>query len=310
MLTTRELSSLLATGPVPLDGGLGTTLEQQGVDIADMLWSARAILDHPDQVRRAHERFLAAGAAIIISGSYQVSREGFIAAGLDAATADDALRRSVALAREAVIGAGAPGLVAASVGPFGAISHDGGEFRGDYGLPRKQLRDFHARRIEVLADADPDFLAVETIPDVREVVAAVDALGDLPAWICMSCADGSSTSAKQPIEDAVLAASTAPGVFAVGVNCTAPAYIPELLARIRSVTRLPVVLYPNAGRDWVDGDWVGESTGLQAEDVAHWLSAGAAVVGGCCETAPEDIALVSHMCATRRGSPAPPAASR
>jgi len=299
------LSSLLSTGPVPLDGGLGTTLEQQGVDIADTLWSARALLDCPEQVRRAHERFLAAGAAVIITGSYQVSREGFTAAGLDASVADDALRRSVTLAREAVSDSGARGLVAASVGPFGAISHDGGEFRGDYGRPRRELRDFHARRIDVLVDADPDFLAVETIPDVREVVAVIDAIGDVPAWICMSCADGSMTSAGQPIEDAVLAASTGSGVFAVGVNCTAPRYVPELIARIRSVTRLPVVVYPNAGRDWVDGDWVGESTGMRPDDVTHWLSAGAAIVGGCCETTPEDVALISHMCATRRESPRP-----
>lgn len=297
----------MASGPLPLDGGLATTLQMQGVDIDGALWSARALVESPDEVRRAHEQFLGAGAAVVTTASYQVSREGFVAAGMTARDADEALRVSVLVARDAVARAGATAYVAASVGPFGAISHDGAEYRGNYGLARGALRSFHARRIDVLASADPDFLAVETIPDIREVVAVVDALGDLPAWISLSCRDGATTCAGQPVEDAVLAASTSPSVFAVGVNCTAPQHLPELIGRIRGVTRLPVVVYPNVGRSWVDGAWTGETTGLAARDIGAWIAAGAALVGGCCETTPDDVALVAHMCFTRRESPVPSA---
>jgi homocysteine S-methyltransferase len=55
-------------------------------------------------------------------------------------------------------------LVAASVGPYGAILHDGSEYRGDYGLSEDALAQFHAPRMAALLAAAPDLLACETIP--------------------------------------------------------------------------------------------------------------------------------------------------
>ncbi len=165
--------------------------------------------------------FVEAGADVIISASYQVSRTGFVAAGLTSAQADDALRASVAVARQATDGTSAR--VAVSVGPYGAILHDGSEYRGDYGLTHRQLVDFHRERIDVLVDARPDLLAVETIPDLREAEALVDVLGEyptVPAWLSFSGADGSHLWAGQRIEEAALVAAGAPNVVAVGINCT------------------------------------------------------------------------------------------
>ena len=67
-------------------------------------------------------------------------------------------------------------LVAASVGPYGAMLADGSEYRGDYGLTVAELRRWHAPRLAALADAGADLLAIETIPTLDEGRALVELL--------------------------------------------------------------------------------------------------------------------------------------
>ena len=306
-------TDLFGDGPVVVDGGLSTQLVGQGADIAGPLWTGRALLDRPGTVRDAHAAFVRAGADVVISASYQVSRRGFEAVGLTAADADRALVASTRAARDAVASVpGARTLVAASVGPYGAILHDGSEYRGGYGLARADLAAFHRERLAVLVATEPDLLAIETIPDVEEALALADALADtadVPAWLVFSAADGERTCAGQPIEEAALVAASAPGVVAVGVNCTDPRHVAELVGRMRAVVDLPVVVYPNAG-----GAWDAETetwTGAYAEPgvtpsgpheafpeavVRSWRDAGAVAVGGCCGT---DARTVAALSATR-----------
>ncbi len=143
--------------------------------------------------------------------------------------------------------------VAASIGPYGAMLADGSEYRGRYGLTVTQLKDFHRDRLRVLAGTDADVLAVETIPEVEEAAAVAALLAETPgaaAWVSFSCADGQRIRSGAPIEEAVAAVATTPAVLAVGINCTAPEHVPELIGRIAAVTALPVVVYPNSGEAW------------------------------------------------------------
>jgi S-methylmethionine-dependent homocysteine/selenocysteine methylase len=292
------LGEVLAAGPAAVDGGLATELEARGYDLTGTLWSARVLQEDPGAVRDVHAAYFRAGAVVGISASYQASRSGFERNGLTAGQADAALARSVALVREArevvrAEGVTTPLLVAASVGPYGATLHDGSEYRGRYRLTHRQLVDFHRERLEVLAAAGPDLLAVETIPDVAEAEALVEVLADhpdLPAWLSYSCADGATTCAGQPYAEAVAVAVSAPTVRAVGVNCTAPEHVATLLAAGTGARAgRPYVVYPNAGRIW-DGaasEWNGDGTDrLPATAVRDWVGLGAALVGGCCGLGP------------------------
>ena len=273
----------LTTRPLVLDGGLGTLLESRGNDVSSSLWSARVLRDHPDAVRAAHAEFAAAGADVLITASYQVGFGGPI----PDADVDTLLRRSVSLAREA-----GDGLVAASIGPIGALRADGSEYTGDYGLDVEDLRRLHHRRLVVLADAGADLLAVETIPSALEVEALALELSDLgvPAFVSLS-ADSAGFAAPGTLAAALRIAASVPGVVAVGVNCCAPASVGPALADAPAV---PLVAYPNTGERWdaVTRTWRGDAAAL-ADDAPSWVTAGARLVGGCCRSTPADISAIA-----------------
>ncbi len=287
-------------GPVVSDGGLATELEARGHDLTDALWSARLLLDAPGEIVAAHRAFYEAGAIVATTASYQASFPGFAERGLDRAEVTALLHRSVALARQArdaVSGDGQRRFVAASVGPYGAALADGSEYRGDYGLTVTQLRDWHLPRLEALAGAEPDLLAVETIPDVVEAEALVAALAGLgvPAWLTYTV-DGSRTRAGQPLAEAFAVAAAAPEVVAVGVNCCAPADVTPAIACARAATDKPVVVYPNSGESWDarQRTWTGPSRYFP-ELARQWMAEGARVVGGCCRVRPSDIADIAEL---------------
>lgn len=294
----------LAAGPVVLDGGLSKQLESAGHDLSGGLWSARLLTQRPKALVEAHQAYYEAGARVAITASYQATFEGFARRGIEEAEAAGLLRRSVELAREAATraharGARGPLYVAASAGPYGAMLADGSEYRGRYGLSVDDLERFHRPRLEVLAAAEPDVLALETVPDAdeaRALLRAVRGLG-VPAWLSYSV-EGTRTRAGQPIDAAFALAAEAEEVIAVGVNCCAPEdadHAVELAARI---TGKPVVVYPNSGERWDARAraWCGATT-FTAERVAGWAAAGARLIGGCCRVGPAEVTRLAEQLA-------------
>ncbi len=290
-------------GPVVVDGGLATELEAQGFDLSDRLWSARLLVTEPAAIEAAHLAYYRAGAQVATTASYQASIEGFAAAGIERAAALRLVALSVELASRAraryreEIGDGRTLLVAGSVGPYGAMLADGSEYRGDYDPGTVALADFHRPRIEALVEAGADLLAFETIPTIREAEVLVGLLDDVatPAWLSYSCRDGRSTSAGEPIEAAV-AVGAHPRIVAVGINCTAPRHLPDLLAAARTATDLPLIAYPNGGERWdaASRRWLADDGGgYDPAEVASWAELGATWLGGCCGTGPADIAALA-----------------
>ncbi|WP_327370442.1 homocysteine S-methyltransferase [Streptomyces sp. NBC_01217] len=293
----RALDRALAEGTVLLDGGLSNQLEAQGCDLSDALWSARLLADGPGQIEAAHMAYVRAGAQVLITASYQATFEGFERRGIGRARAAELFARSVRLARRAAgaVEAGREVWVAASVGPYGAMLADGSEYRGRYGLSVRELERFHRPRVQALAAAEPDALALETVPDIDEAEAllrAVEGCG-LPVWLSYSVV-GDRTRAGQPLEAAFALASGDERVLAVGVNCCDPADADRAVRVAAEVAGKPVVVYPNSGERWDAGGraWVGEST-FDPGKVRAWQDAGARLVGGCCRVGPDTIAKLA-----------------
>ncbi|MEU1321769.1 homocysteine S-methyltransferase [Streptomyces microflavus] len=294
--TGPTLAEALAEGPVLLDGGLSNQLEAQGCDLSDALWSARLLADAPEQIEAAHLAYLRSGAQVLITASYQATFEGFGRHGIGPERTGALLARSVELARRAAGAArradpGREVWVAASVGPYGAMLADGSEYRGRYGLTVRELERFHRPRMAALAEAEPDVLALETVPDVDEAEAVVRVAEEtgLPVWLSYSVAGG-RTRAGQPLEEAFAVAAGREAVVAVGVNCCDPAEAEEAVRVAVAVTGKPAVVYPNSGEGWDAGGrgWTGRST-FDPGRVRAWTGAGARLVGGCCRVGPDRI---------------------
>lgn len=287
--------------PLLLDGGLATQLEAQGCDISNDLWSASLLRSDPGAIVAAHHAYLDAGAECLATASYQASREGFGKHGLSCDEADALMLLSVALAKRARREAQSGAAIAASLGPYGAMLHDGSEYVGNYGVSSATLRDFHETRLKLFDDAGTDVLALETIPSLQEAEVLCELLRHCktPSWVSFSCRDSKHISDGTRVSDAARLFDAHPTVVAVGVNCTSPQYVPALIQELRkSLSDKPILAYPNSGEvyDIRSRSWSGTVTpGDCAAAARVWIEAGAKIVGGCCRMGPRHIDAMASM---------------
>ena len=301
-------AALQGDATIVLDGGLATQLESMGCDLGSALWSARLLESNPRAIIDAHRAYLDAGASCIVSASYQASREGFMSIGKSAAEADALIVSAVELAKIAraeflddnpKVTRGP--LVAASVGPYGAAMHDGSEYTGQYSVSAAGLRHFHSERLRLLDHSDADVLAVETIPNIVEAAILSELLAEsgTPAWLSFCCRDSKSLSDGTPLATAAALFSGHARVLAVGVNCTRPEYVSELIESIKlAAADKAIVVYPNSGETYhvADNSWSGPACDFAADfNVAAWRAAGAKLIGGCCRTGPDNIAAMRRL---------------
>ncbi|XP_076311044.1 uncharacterized protein LOC143225465 isoform X2 [Tachypleus tridentatus] len=139
-----------------LDGGLATELMNFGFQLDDdPLWSSSLLATNPQSIVGVHESYLRSGSDIITTASYQASVEGFEKYfNVSVEEAEKLIGSSVSLAIQAcenfwnqyhfqmeLAGKTKP-LVAGSVGPYGAVLHDGSEYTGNY-VDNMTLEDPH-----------------------------------------------------------------------------------------------------------------------------------------------------------------------
>jgi homocysteine S-methyltransferase len=288
-----------------LDGAMATELERRGCDISGPLWSAHVLDQSPAAIAGVHLDYLRAGADCISTASYQVSAYGYRELGRSPRSAAHALQQSVAIAEQVrhEFAREDPRRVwiAASLGPYGAVLHNGAEYHGRYSIAFSDLVAFHAERLAVLAETGADFVALETIPSLDEAHAILRALAQTPsvsAWISFTCRGAFHVAHGELLEDCAAAVSDSPQVLAVGINCTAPHNLLNLIAEARRGARghKPVIVYPNSGETWdaATRSWRGDANTARFGELAQtWFAAGAQAVGGCCRTGPAHIAAVA-----------------
>ncbi|KAG9129723.1 hypothetical protein Leryth_015428 [Lithospermum erythrorhizon] len=237
----------------------------------------------------------------------QATLQGFEAKGLSREEAEALLKRSVEIAIEArdifnyraskgswdfiddvSAASQRPVLVAASVGSYGAYLSDGSEYSGIYpdNVSIDTLKDFHRRRVQAY---------VELLEDENIKI---------PAWLSFSCKDGINVVSGDLITDCAKVADSCRKVIGVGINCTSPRYIHDLIQSIQKVTDKPILVYPNSGETYVPEtkEWV-KSNGVQDEDfvayIGKWYEAGASLIGGCCRTTPNTIRAISRALSSK-----------
>jgi homocysteine S-methyltransferase len=307
---SNPIADCLALRPlVVLDGALATELERRGADLLDPLWSAKYLLEQPQMIRAVHLDYFRAGADVATTATYQATFEGFTRRGIGHDQAAQLMREAVALAASARDefwsapanrAARLRPLIAASVGPYGAMLGDGAEYRGHYAVTDRALAAFHRPRLEVLAQSGADLLACETIPCLREALVLARLLADFPsitAWISFSCRDGAHNCEGEEIARCAAELQECPQVAAVGVNCTSPGYVADLLRQMRERTDKPLLAYPNSGERYeaITKRWSGPHAATPFGEMARtWYQAGARLIGGCCRTTPDDIRAIGE----------------
>lgn len=298
-----------------LDGALATELERRGADLRDPLWSAKVLIERPELIQAVHLDYFLAGADIATTATYQASFEGFAGRAVARAQAEELMCRAVALAaaaretfwseRRHRAGRVWP-LIAASVGPYGAMLADGSEYRGRYAITDTELADFHGPRLAALARSGADFIACETLPCLREALVLARLLREFPgltACMSFSCRDAAVDSEGEDIGECAAALDGFSQILAVGINCTPPRFILELLQRMRARTGKALLAYPNSGQGYDAGTkrWSGAAEAPRGERARAWYAAGARIIGGCCGTTPQDISALRVALALASG---------
>lgn len=284
-MNAPELTTLLATGPMVADGGMGTSLIARGAPTGACLEALN--LDAPADVALVHRGFVEAGARLILTNTFGANRLRL--GGHGAADRAGAINRAgVSIARRA----GAP-LVGGSMGPLGVRLAP----YGRVGL--EDARAAYAEQAAALAEAGADLLVIETQSDLREIEQAVEAAREgAPRTAIVTCAtftrDDRTLLGETPAQIATRLVEL--DVAAIGVNCgEGPAQVLRVLRAMRPFAGdRPLVARPNAGGPVeVGGRFVYPATpSYVAEHALAFVTEGAAVVGGCCGTGPDHTAAI------------------
>lgn len=266
-----------------LDGATGSNLMAQGMPrgICTEQW----VLEHKDVIQKLQRAYIEAGSQVIYAPTFGGNRMNLKQHGLE-----DQIRdincRLVSYSREV---AEDQAFVAGDITTSGQFVTMDGEYTYEDAF------EMYREQILILKEAGVDLIAAETMINIEETLAAVDAANtvcDLPIMCTMTVeADGSIFSGGNAVE-AALALESA-GADAVGINCSVgPDQLVSVVRNIREAVSIPVIAKPNAGMPVIDdqGNAVySMSPEAFAEHMKVLTENGASVVGGCCGTTPEFI---------------------
>jgi len=294
------------------DGAWGTELAKRGLGVGEApeKWN----LEHPEEVQAVAEAYVNASPDIILTNTLGGTRPKLERAGVTGGGSDIILtntfggsrfklekagmgevvaevnRIGAELSRRA---AGDQALVFASVGPTG-------EFMAPLGtVSEQEMVACFAEQIKALVEGGVDAILIETQTDLAEAKAALRAVREntnLPAVTSMTFDQGPrgyATMMGVKPEQAAEELSEA-GADIVGANCGGGIeQIIEVITLMRPATDLPMWAKPNAGLpELVDGQTIFRQTPEEmASQFAELVEAGASIIGGCCGTTPEHIAL-------------------
>jgi len=261
------------------------------------MWSAKVLFDQPELVTALHEDFIKAGADVICLNAYAVTPERVARDG-DVSMFEPLQRAAVEAARRACDASDRTVRIAGCLPPLVASYH------AELVPHDTQCQESYARIADLQAE-NVDLFMCETMSCVREAVAAVSAAKSTgkPVWAAFTTDDGAGRSLRsgEPLIDGVTAAVDA-GADGVLVNCTSPEAVLDAMP-VLADGGVPYGGYANgfvaaatlSAGGTVDGlvtrqDLDPESYARHAES---WVTAGATIVGGCCEVGPAHIAAIA-----------------
>lgn len=295
----RLLEKLKAQSPLVLDGGLATTLEQAGCSLKTSLWSSEVLKNNPTQIKQAHQAFTDVGADILLTSTYQASYQTFSDIGMKATEIDQLYNTAVNQIMEATTD---KQVIVGSLGPYGAYLSDGSEYTGVYDLSKEDYFQFHKTRIEALVKRGIYDFVFETVPNFEEIKAIVEYIvphyTNQTFWLSVTVNEDGDLSDDTEFEKlCAYIKQYAERIPVFGINCSSVAGINKAISKGLKNVPQTIALYPNGGAQYnaVEKEWesVGNQ-GLIVEQIPDWLDQGVKIIGGCCQTTPENIKSIKE----------------
>ncbi len=303
-MMTDTLSALLSTRDWLLaDGATGTNLFNMGLSAGDApeLWN----VEHPDRIKALYRGAVDAGSDIFLTNTF-----GGNASRLKLHAADNRVRElnriSAELGREVADASGRRVIVAGSVGPTGEIFQPMGSL-----THTRAVEMFH-EQAEGLKAGGADVLWVETMSAAEEYKAAAEAarLAGMP-W-CGTMSFDTAGRTMMGLTSAAMAdmvEKLAYPPLAFGANCGVGAsdLLRTVLGFAAQGTERPIIAKGNAGiPKYHEGHIHYDGTpALMAEYAVLARDAGVRIIGGCCGTMPEHLAMMRQALETRPKGPRP-----
>jgi 5-methyltetrahydrofolate--homocysteine methyltransferase len=292
----HTLESLISEHPyVLLDGAMGTMLFAAGLEHGHPpeLWN----LEHPELVMQVHRGYLQAGARVLLTNTFGGNRLRLALHGAQGRVAE--LNRAAAsLLRQVVIEDATNGrpaaLIAGDIGPTGGVLTPYGE------LPFEQARETFAEQAAALIDGGVDLIWIETMADLEEVRAAVEAVRQVSAGIPVVTTMTFDTHGRTMMgvtPEQAAEALLGFGAAAIGGNCgNGPQEVITVVEKMHAATPQAVlVAKANAGvPTLVGGRPVYRATPADLAGYAvQARAAGARLIGACCGSTPEHIRAIA-----------------
>lgn len=295
----RLQKRLAEKGILVLDGGMGTEILHHGVATTLPLWSAEALLTHPEVVQRIHEEYVRAGADILITDTFRTTPRAFAKVGRSEEEARRAALLACRLARRAIerVQTSREVYVAGSIAPLEEC------YSPELTPPNEDLEREHLLTAQTLKEGGVDFLLLETMITKRETLAAVRAAKrvDMPFAVSFCANEQGNLLSGEQLEEVVSEVEGSDPLF-VGVNCVSPEIATLTLRKLKGVTSRSLSVYAQGeGMPRDDQGWSFDELS-ESEDymtcARQWLQEGAQVIGGCCGTSPVYIERVRELVET------------
>ncbi len=293
-----------------LDGGFSREVVRFGAELRQPEWSAGALIDCPEAVRKAHEAFYRAGAEIATTSNYAVvpyhiGEDRFSRRGLELADLAGRLARKAAdNVRTVRPGAKVAGCLPPACGSYLTDRFDA-----------VRAREILAPLVAGLS-AHVDFWLAETMSSLAEIRVTAEAAAGTgkPLWISCSLDDADAENPNrlprlrsgEPVDEAVALAGEL-GAEALLFNCSMPEVMEDAIVSARRKLAalgndMPVGVYANAFVNKAGDGEANEGLSDMRDDLDpegyltwtdKWVAAGATVIGGCCGIGSDHIAALS-----------------
>lgn len=290
-IRNRFITLLDSGRPILFDGAMGTMLNQRGIGFDECFDELN--LTRPALVADIHREYIEAGVQVIQTNTFGANRYKLMRHGLEDKVGD-INRAGVELAKRVILASFREVLIAGDVGPLGVRLAPFGR------VQMEQAQQVFAEQISALAATGVDVLIIETMTDLYELRAAIQAARqvapEVPVIASMTftrddrtlLGDDPVKVARQVWED---------GADVIGVNCSGgPNQILRILKQMRhAVPHARFSVMPNAGWPEQVGGRIMYPAAADyfGEYATAFIQAGASVIGGCCGTTPQHIAAMA-----------------